>query len=234
MLLDHGPSVLLVLGILVATAIVGGVWAMERKRREALVVWCTQHGWTYQRGDDALSARWSGNPFGTGQRRRAENVIRGAVGSRPAVAFDYSFQTSSTDSKGNRSTRTHRYAVVAVGLPVPLPRLEVTPDNIFKRAASAIGLGAEDIHLESDEFNRRFRVTCSDRKFAFDVLHPRLMQMLLNAPAAAWRFEGVEVVSWEDGRLRPDAALVRAMMLDSLIDAVPTFVWKDRGYDPEP
>lgn len=234
MLVDYGPFLLLFVGIVVVVAIAGGAWALDRKRREALFTWCAQHGWSYQRRDDTLSSRWSGTPFGTGQRRRAENVLRGSVGSRQAVAFDYSFQTSTTDSKGNRSTQTHRYAVVAVGMPVPLPRLEVTPDNILKRAASAIGLGAEDIHLESDEFNRRFRVTCRDRKFAFDVLHPRLMQMLLNAPAVAWRFDGVELVSWDAGRLRPDEAFVRAMMLGSLIDAVPAFVWKDRGYDPAP
>jgi hypothetical protein len=231
---DATPFLLLLLGVVVVIGVAVGGWALERKRREALFAWCALHGWTYARSDDSLTWRWHGTPFGVGERRRAENVLQGTVGSRPALAFDYSYQTSSTDSKGNRTTTTHRFAVVVVGgLPVPLPRLEVTPDNVLKRAAAAIGLGAEDIHLESDDFNRRFRVTCPDRKLAFDVLHPRLMQMLLHAPAVAWRFDGTELVSWDSGRVAPDEALVRAMMLSSVVDAVPTFVWKDRGYDPQ-
>ncbi len=234
MSLDYLPYLPAFLGVLIAIAIAAGAWALDRDRREALLTWCAQHGWSYVGAEDSLASRWSGTPFGTGERRRVRNVMRGSVGDRPALAFDYSYVTSSTDAKGSRSTSTHRFAVVAVGLPVPLPRLEVTPDNIFRRAASAIGLGAEDIHLESEEFNRRFRVTCPDRKFAFDVLHPRLMQMLLHAPALAWRFDGAELLSWEDGRIQPDAALVRAMMLASVIDTVPSYLWKDRGFDPPP
>jgi hypothetical protein len=229
---DATPFLLLLVGIGLVIAFAVGAWTLDRKRREALFAWCATHGWSYVGEDESLTYRWSGAPFGTGERRRARNVMRGPVGDREAVVFDYSYETSSTDSKGNRTTTTHRFAVVAVGLPVPLPRLQVTPDNVFKRAAAAIGLGEEDIQLESDDFNKRFRVTARDRKFAFDVLHPRLMHALLATEPVAWRFEGTELLSWDSGRVTPDQALVRAMMLSSVIDAVPTFVWKDRGFDP--
>ena len=38
---------------------------------------------------------------------------------------------------------------------------------------SSGGLAGNDIELESDDFNRAFSVSCPDRKFASDVLHPR-------------------------------------------------------------
>lgn len=108
---DYAPFLLLV-GVIVVVGVVIGGWTRERKRREALFAWCAQHGWTYAGVDESLTGRWTGTPFGTGERRRAENVMHGMLGSRRALAFDYSYQTSTTDSKGNRSTTTHRFAVV--------------------------------------------------------------------------------------------------------------------------
>ena len=46
-----------------------------------------------------------------------------------------------------------------------------------------------DIELESEDFNRAFTVSCPDRKFASDVLHPRMMEFLLQHRALAFRFD---------------------------------------------
>ncbi len=45
----------------------------------------------------------------------------------------------------------------------------------------AAHLGLHDIEFESDDFNRRFNVTCSDRKFANDLVDSRMNQWLLVA-----------------------------------------------------
>ncbi len=36
-----------------------------------------------------------------------------------------------------------------------------------------------DISFESNEFSRRFRVKSRDKKFAYDVCHPRMIDFLL-------------------------------------------------------
>jgi Protein of unknown function (DUF3137) len=215
----------------VAVLVLG--YVLERKRRDRLMHWCVNRGWTYVGEDPALADHWTGAPFGQGDRRRARNVITGTEQGRPFTAFDYSYETSSTDSKGDRTTSTHRFAVYAVALPAYLPTLQVTPEGAFRRLAGAIGL-MRDIELESEDFNRRFTVRSQDPKFASDVLTPRTMEYLLSGPVVAWRIEGTAMLRWESGRLDPAAIVEATSVLDRVADGIPAFVWKDHGYDPRP
>jgi hypothetical protein len=223
-------------GLGVAAALVVG-YVLDRKRRERILTYCVARGWQYVDEDPMLAGRWSGQPFDQGDRRRARNVIRGTENGRSFVAFDYSYETHSTDSKGHRSSTTHRYAVYVVPLPAYLPTLEVCPEGAFLKLADAVGLRS-DIDLESEDFNRAFTVRADDRKFASDVLTPRTMQYLLTVPAAAWRIEGTDILRWRSGRLDPAQVIVATSVLDRVADGIPDFVWKDHsaqpGYDPLP
>lgn len=185
------------------------------------------NGWTWTAEDNSWTERWDGSPFGEGDHRRANNVVHGERHRRTIVAFDYSYQTHSTDSKGNRTTTTHRYGVCAMGMPAELPRLQVTHENLLTRIGGA--LGRDDIELESEDFNRKFRVSCPDRKFATDVLHPRQMDMLLQKGVVAWRMEGSDLLCWDDGQHSPAQVLERLSLLDDILDGIPSFVWRDRG-----
>jgi protein gp37 len=109
--------------------------------------------------------------------------------------------------------------------------LQVTGESVFRRMAQVVGLG-QDIELESEDFNRAFTVTSRDPKFATDVLTPRTMQMLLNAPHLAWRIEGTDVLSWESGSFTTVEVLQRLDHLSKVVAGVPSFVWHDHGYDP--
>lgn len=224
----------ILLVVLVALPIVGYLayrsWQQEQKRRELLLQWSANNGWTFALEDDTWCERWEGTPFGQGDHRRARDVITGTSGSRSFAAFDYSYETHSTDGKGNTTTTTHRYVVTAVRLPAYLPTLQVTPENVLSRLGHVIGLS--DIDLESEEFNRKFRVHCSDPKFASDVLTPRTMQALLGNQKISWRISGVDILGWYDGRLTPAGALSAMSTLGTVIDGIPSFVWHDHGLDP--
>ena len=50
----------------------------------------------------------------------------------------------------------------------------------------AIGL-TSDVQLESEDFNRRFRVKSHDPAFASAVLNPRVMESLMTMPEVDWR-----------------------------------------------
>lgn len=218
--------------VLLAGMIAVGVWMwqQDQKRRQALATFALNRGWTYAPSDDSWVERWTGPPFGQGDHRHARNVMTGTLSGEPLVAFDYSFQTHSTDGKGNTTTTTHRYAVCALHLPAYLPRLQVTPENLFTRFGNALGL--DDIELESEDFNRRFRVHANDPKFASDVLSPRTMQTLLSRPAFSWRIDGADIVSWQNGRLTPTDLLMAASTMSSVMAGIPSFVWRDHGYEP--
>ena len=201
-------------------------WQQEQQRRALLMTWATNSGFAYTVEDDSWCSRWNATPFGEGDHRRARNVVTGAYKTHPFVAFDYSYQTHSSNGKGGQTTTTHHYVVTSLQLPTPLPQLQVTPENLLTRFGNALGL--DDIELESEDFNRKFRVHAADRKFACDVLSPRTMQMLLSRPALSWRIHGSDILAWQDGQLTPAMCLSTTSQLQDIVDGIPSFVWHDR------
>jgi hypothetical protein len=199
----------------------------EQKRRRLLQGFALSSGWDYRARDDSWTERFDGGPFGQGDHRRADNVLAGRYGERDMVAFDYSFQTHSNDSKGNRQTTTHRYTVCALRLPAYLRELELSPESLLTRVATAVGFA--DVELESEDFNRRYRVRARDPKFAYDVLHPRTMDALLARRPLHLRISGADALCWESGRLKPPQLLEHLSTLALLVDGIPSFVWSDHS-----
>jgi len=103
--------------------------------------------------------------------------------------------------------------------------LELSPESALTRIASHLGLG--DVELESEDFNRRYRVATRDPKFAYDVLNPRTMAALLARPVLHMRLSGEDALCWESGRLEPTDLLARLSTLHVLINGIPSFVWSD-------
>ena len=129
-------------------------------------------------------------------------MLTGPFQGRQIVAFDYSYQTHSTDSKGQRTTQTHKFGVVVMQLPGPLPHLQVTHEGIFGGAV-ANALGFRDLQFESDQFNRAFRVKADDERFGHAVVHPRMMELLLARGEIGWRIEGNSLIGWDSGAHHP-------------------------------
>jgi hypothetical protein len=201
-------------------------WTQAKKRRELFSSFARSQGWRWVARDDSWTARFREAPFGDGDDRKALNVLDGQFRGRPMVAFDYSYETHSTDSRGNRSTTTHRYAICALSLPAALPSFELTPEGFLGRVGTMLGM--QDIELESEDFNRRFRVQCDDPKLAYDLLPARTMQALLARPALHVRLWGADALCWENGTHSPSELLARLDTLSTLLDGVPSYVWSDR------
>jgi hypothetical protein len=199
---------------------------LHRKRVAELTSWAQANGWTYAEHADELVGRFVGVPFGQGFGRTARHLLTSKMGGRPVVAFEYSYKEHRGSGK-DRRTVTFTYAVVSTTAPAARPTLQVTHEHFGTRLLGAVGL--DDLQLESEEFNRAFRVSADDAKFAYDVLHPRTMEWMLADPRARevnFRFERSDVLSWEDGRLNPQRAAWAASYLLDLLDRVPQFVWK--------
>ncbi|MGN6252735.1 MAG: DUF3137 domain-containing protein [Marmoricola sp.] len=225
------------IGFLALVVLVGVLgYLQQKRRREAFAALAAARGWTYTRRDDAWVGRFGGRPFGAGHGRRAENVLSGDHDGRPFAAFDYSYRTTetTTDAQGHASTheRTHRFSVTAVQVGGDVPGLHVAPEGFLSRAVGR--LTNSDIEIESEDFNRAFRVTCSDRKFASDVLHPRLVETLLAGHRDLdWRFDGGWLLTVDGGAHAVDAVEPRLQALDLILDSLPRFVREDFGLPPQ-
>jgi hypothetical protein len=220
--------VLLVVGVFGVIAYVG--YAQAKRRRELLQQFAAGNGWTWTPRDDSWVQRFPGTPFGDGDSRQAKNVMQGSFRGRAMVAFDYSYVTRSTDSQGRSQSQTHRYAFCTLGLPAWVPKLELLPEGVFGRLGTALGM--QDIELESEDFNRRYRVRCDTPKFAYDVLPPRTMEALLTRPALHLRFAGTDALCWEPGSHSPVELLARLDALSAVLDGIPEFVWTDLKGNP--
>jgi hypothetical protein len=216
---------LLALVLLAAGGLAAAGWYRAKRRRELLQGFARSNGWSFTARDDTWARRFDGRPFGTGDHRRAANVMQGQFRGRPVAAFDYSYQTHTSDGNGGSSTTTHRYAVCAVSLPAAVPRLELLPESLFGRVGTALGM--QDIELESEEFNRRYRVRSDAPRFASDALPPRTLEALLARPALHLRLQGADALCWETGQHGPADLLARLDALCALLDGIPPFVWSD-------
>ena len=57
------------------------------------------------------------------------------------------------------------------------PGVIIGPENLLFQLAAAFD--SEDIKFESAEFSRTFRVRSKDKRFAYDVCNPQMMEYLL-------------------------------------------------------
>ena len=207
-----------------------------KKRREALAGLAAARGWTYAARDDRYVDQFSGAPFGLGHGRRAENVLTGNHEGRSFVAFDYCYYTTetSTDAQGHTSSReqAHPYSVIALNLGAAVPVLSVTPEGFFGRIVGR--LTNSDIELESEAFNRAFTVHCEDRKFATDVLHPRMMEYLLKNPELGWSLRDRSLLLVHANRHTLAELDAKLLVGDGILDQVPGFVREQYGLPNPP
>ncbi|HEX6151608.1 DUF3137 domain-containing protein [Nocardioides sp.] len=227
--MDSG--VFVVLFVIVAAAAVGiGILGhlAAKKRREGMAALAYARGWTYTERDDRWHDRFQGSPFGLGHTRRSTNVLQGSYDGRPFVAFDFVYHTTQVQTTGKTTTTRqvpHHFGIVALDMGTAFPPLEVTPEGFVGRFIGR--LTDSDIELESEAFNRAFTVTCPDRKFASDVLHPRMMEVLLQYPESAFRFERTWILDVESGTVPLESIVPRLQRVDTVVDQIPEFVWRE-------
>jgi hypothetical protein len=224
-------TVLLVIAVVV---VVGAIMYFQYKARKKKIAefsaFAAQRGWRYLERDRSLVDRFVGDPFGQGHSRNAEHVLRGEHRGRQIMAFQYSYKE--THGSGNdRRTETYTHTVIALSLPADKPTLQVGREGFGRKLLGFVGV--RDLQLESEQFNEAFHIKTSGgtvgEKFAYDVLHPRMMEWMLGdqrALSAPFRFERGDLMTWDRSKI--DLPKVQWMLdyLCDVVDQVPSFVWK--------
>ncbi len=196
------PIVIVVIGLLAWHAHV-----QTKQRREALAEVARQLGWRFDPSRDSSWDRrypqfgW----FKTGHSRCAYNILTGTLtmnGNKlPGVIGDYTYKVTSGSGK-NQSTTTYNFSFLLVELPfVGLPQIAVRREGIFDSFTALLGF--DDIDFESEEFSRKFHVKSSDKRFAYDLMHPRMMEFLLDEPPPTFEIERGVLCTRGAGRWEP-------------------------------
>jgi hypothetical protein len=176
---------ILVFAAFAAVAIFFGILAYQaqQRRRVELAQFAASHGWQFDADKDyAHDGRYGHFAlFNQGSSRYAYNTIRGGLSIEaqpwPVQLGDYHFTTRHSDGKQTR-TVSHTLSYVLVETPyVGMPELFIRHEGFFDKVAGFLGF--DDIDFESAEFSSRFCVKSRDKRFAYDVLHPRMMEFLL-------------------------------------------------------
>lgn len=168
---------ILVLAIVILSAVFSAKAA--KARRDMLAAWAASKHLSFDPDDDpGQSAEFPQfDIFQRGSSRRAYNTMRGVVPINgrpfPIKCGDYRY----TVSNGKNSS-TYRISYIVLTLPFPnVPGLDIRREGLLDRVAGVLGF--QDINFESEEFSRKFFVKCEDRRFAYLVITPKMMEFLL-------------------------------------------------------
>ena len=195
------------LGVLLVLVIIAGgfgiIWLhfhLRKIRRQKLAAVARELGLTYHPGRHYHLHDTYGffELFQRGDDHRSYDLIAGYRDGVKVTMFDFSYETSSGDS-----SVTHIRTVCIFGLPTErcFPYVTIRPEGFFDKLASAIGFN--DIDFESVEFSRKFFVKGKDRRFAYDLVHPRMMEYLLAVGSICVEVAYAMILVHHDTKLSP-------------------------------
>jgi len=156
-----------------------------------------------------------------GRSRHAFNIITGQLGGREITAFDYRYTTGS-----GKNRQTHNFSAIIVTAPLPLKPLFIRREGFFDKVTEFFG--ADDIDFESAEFSRKFFVKSPDKKWAYDVIHQRMMEYLLTAPKYAIQFAGDSIIAWNNRRFSPGDFQSAFDLIDGMLERLPEYLVKQQ------
>ncbi|MCB1076818.1 MAG: hypothetical protein KDM64_03220 [Verrucomicrobiae bacterium] len=206
---------------MIVLAVVGH--QQEKKRQAQLQAFARSRSWYFHpekvRGFDAKYLEF--DFLDRGSNRYAHNILSGREGDFEIEGFDYHYETHTTDSKGKRQTHHHRFSVAILEPGFPLKDLTIRPEGLFDKLSAAFGW--DDINFESAEFSRRFHVKAQDRRWAYDVIHPRAMEYLLECPRYELHFSRGRLAVRSSGRFEPWEFAKAIEMGDTMLRGIPEF-----------
>ena len=195
-----------------------------RERERALASLAGELGLAFSVGDSTqLVRRYAAfELLRRGKDQAASNVLQGRHAGRKVVAFDFQYVTGGGDNR-----RNHRLSVVVLTAAGSLGDLLIRPEKLGDKLKASVGAG--DINFESHEFSSRYFVNARDRKLAYDVISPQVMDHLL--ANQGWTIEacGCDVMITDGQVLTPERFCEALGVIEGFLDRVPRFVWKELG-----
>ena len=160
--------------------------------------------------------------FHQGSGTESGNLVSGTLQGAAVAAFDFAYWTETRDAKGMAHRQYHRFLCAVTDLPASCARLSIEHRGLVGQLAGALGI--DGVQFESDTFDRAYRVTCDDRRFASALVDPAMIAWLLDAPSQViFQTAGPHLLVASEDR-RPEAI---PGLLHALLDFrahIPAFV----------
>lgn len=142
----------------------------------------------------------------------------------------YTFDYYLTIGQG-RDRQTESFGVILARVPFDFTMpVQITPETLFSRLGERLGEG--HIDFESVDFNRRYRTICDDKKFAFDIVTPQLIEHLLRIEPMTWTFFSTFVAVISSNFFLPDEIRRTTVDISELLKTIPDYVRKEIGIAP--
>ena len=220
--------------ILLVLALVGAAayasWYFKQKRIKELALQARQLGLQFSTTDPFNTL---GEPFGLfrrGDGRGVENVMWGTWQAVDIHQFDYWYYEESTDSQGHTSKTYYRFNCVMAPIEASCPELSIDHESLFSRIADHLSF--HDIEFESEEFNKKYQIKSSDKKFANDFIDSRMIQFLL-AHGDGFSFEIVnDRMLCVHKKVQPTELVPLLGTMKSFHDQIPRVVYELYGKEP--
>jgi len=218
MLLGDGgvlPFILIPLVLVIAGIGMYAAWKAEQKRLAAFRELADELGLEFSEsrdpGHDERFARFA--LFRRGRSRVAYNTLTGSVevgGHDLRVRMgDFRYKVDRGSGK-NRRTETVRLSYLIAWNPLgSCPETIVRREGIMDRMAGLLGF--DDIDFESIEFSKAFHVSSDDKRFAYDLIDPRMMEYLMASAPPAFELDG-GLVCLSTGKGRWEVSEFRARL----------------------
>ncbi|MEC9091118.1 MAG: hypothetical protein VX438_00325 [Planctomycetota bacterium] len=210
----------------IGSAIYSVYWA--KKRREAMATLAETLQLDYKPGrDGGVASRFEFlNKLAKGSNRYASNAISGNYRGHSILVFDYHYETQSTNSKNHRKTHHHHFSFFILQMEHSFPELVISREGFFSKVAQ--WFGCDDIDFESAEFSKKFVVRCADKKFAYDICNPQMIDYLLDHQDLQVEIDKNCLALFFNHRLSVDSIHPNLDRLIQIRDFFPKHVFLDR------
>ncbi|MGO1974225.1 MAG: hypothetical protein ACTH2Q_14815 [Propionibacteriaceae bacterium] len=204
--------------VLLGVAVVLYVRKQKTRRDSALRKFSRSRGWSLDLRPTSLVETYPRTSlFHAGNSVRGMNLLTFTSEGLTAQSFDFVVHGHTQHGSGPEF-----FHVVAIEVPFSLPILELRPERALDRV-----VGAPEVEFESAEFNRAWYVTTRNERFAHDVVHPQMMEWLLEEPAPNLPFDvgGNKIYTYSTGEQHTERIDDMVWLLQEFRARIPDHVW---------
>ncbi|MBN1972204.1 MAG: hypothetical protein JW787_01095 [Sedimentisphaerales bacterium] len=214
------------IGLFIVFAYFG--YLSNKKRRDAMYALAAKLGLNFNPANDSsIANRYQFlNKLRTGDNRYAFNMLSGKYKDYNVMAFDFHYEETSTNSKGEHETDDYYFSFFLLNFPAAFPELTIGSEGFFAKIGQA--LGYDDIDFESHEFSRKFCVRSKDKKFAYDICNAKMIEYLLSNQDLTIEIENDALALYFNDTLKPEQIEHNLDRLVTIRSLMPNYLF-DRG-----